>query len=226
MSSFRDYGSKLAPPWLRGPNSKIFLEETEGEKDIQQDRARQSVLANFPDQGPADAVPLVGADRQLPQGTAETLANYRIRLRTTWDDITSWPGAGSHGSLLFALSRAGFPTGLAAGAVIIQRTKRYSYLNAGVVTFGTHTGWTFDGSPTSMWNQFGIVFGADVSGLTDGQPLADQLNALVKVWKPAKARYMGAWVVVSGSIWGWPLGVTWGAGGRLWGGVSRFITPV
>lgn len=225
MSIYRDYESKLAPPWLRGPGAKPVLEELGGEKDVQVDRARQSVLASFPDQGPVDALPYTGADRLLPQGVGESTSAYRERLRTAWDAADGWSFAGSHGSMLFALARAGFPTGLAAGAVIVQRTKRYSYLAAGVVTFGTGAGWTFDGTGPEIWNQFGIVFGADVSGLTDGSTSAQQLNALVKTWKPSKARFMGTWIVLSGSIWGWPIGAAWGAGGRTWGGSSRFVAP-
>lgn len=229
MSKYSDYESKLAPPWLRGPGAKPVLEELGGEKDVQVDRARQSVLANFPDQGPTDALSLVGADRQLPQGLGESTADYRERLRTAWDAPDGWSFAGSHGSLLYALARAGFPTGLAAGAVVVQRTKRYSYLagSAGsyVVTFGTHSGWTFDGTGPEVWNQFGILFGADVSGLTDGSASAQQLNALVRTWKPDKARFMGTWIVLSGSIWGWPLSALWGDVGRMWGGSSRFVAP-
>lgn len=226
MSLYRDLESKLAPPWLRGPNGSTVLQELGGELDVQVDRARQGVLSNFPDQGPADALDLVGADRMLPRATGEADVAYRERLRTAWDGVDGWAFAGSHGSLLRALARAGFTTGLAAGAVIIQRTKRYSYLVAGVPTLAVHTGWTFDALPTRYWNEFGIIFGADVAGLSDGTALAAQLNAIVRLWKPAKARFMGTWIVVSGSIWGWPLGVTWGSGGRNWGGVSRFVAPV
>lgn len=236
MSKYSDYESKLAPPWLRGPGAKPVLEELGGEKDVQVDRARQSVLSNFPDQGPVDALAYVGADRLLPVAVAETpltdpvkLAAYRERLRTAWDSPEGWAFAGSHGSLLRALARGGFPTGLSSGAVIVQRTKRYSYLTGdsatGVVTLATHSGWTFDGTPPAIWNQFGVIFGADVSGLADGSASAQQLNALVKTWKPSKARFMGTWIVVSGSIWGWPIGVKWGDALRTWGGSSRFVSP-
>lgn len=230
MSSYRDYESKLAPPWLRGPGAKPVLEELGGEKDVQVDRARQSVLANFPDQGPVDALSYVGADRILPQGVGESTAAYRERLRTAWDAPDGWSFAGSHGSLLFALARAGFPTGLAAGAVVVQRTKRYSYLNTGVVTFGTHSGWTWNDQGPAIWNQFGIVFGSDVSGLTDGSASAQQLNALVRTWKPGKARFMGTRIMLAGPWWDWPLGVQWDAGGRNWGdgistGTTRFVQP-
>lgn len=230
MSVYRDYESKLAPPWLRGPNGKIFLEETGGEKDVQIDRARQAVLANFPDQGPADALDQIGTDRLLPRAVGEADVDYRERLRTAWDGVDGWAYAGSHGSLLRALARAGFPTGLAAGAVIIQRTKRYSYLNAGVVTFGTHPGWTFDATPATMWNQFGVVFGADVAGLTSGSALAQQLNSIVRAWKPAKARFMGTRVFLVGPWWDWPFGVAWNDLGRNWGdgvstGTVRLVAP-
>jgi hypothetical protein len=226
MSLYRDYESKLlqGDAW-RAPGTLKVTEELGGEKDVQVDRGRQEVLANFPDQGPVDALPYIGADRMLPQAVGESTAAYRERLRTAWDGADGWSRAGSHGSVLFALARAGFPTGLAAGAVIIQRTLRYSYLNAGVVTLGTHTAWTFDWRPPRFWNQFGIVFGADVAGLSTGSVLGKQLNALVRAWKPAKARFMGTWIITSGFLWGWPLGVTWGAGGRTWGGTSRFVSP-
>lgn len=234
MSSYRDYLSKLAPPWLRGPNGSTVLQELGGELDVQVDRGRQGVLANFPDQCPADALDLVGADRLLPRampgGVPEADVAYRERLRTAWDGVDGWSYAGSHGSLLRALARAGFPTGLAAGAVIIQRTKRYSYLVAGVPTFGVHTGWTFDTTPPRYWNQFGIFFGADVAGLADGTPLAAQLNAVVRLWKPAKALFMGTRIFLTGPWWDYPFGVAWDDVGRLWGdgvttGTSRFVAP-
>jgi hypothetical protein len=234
MSIYRDAESKAAPPWLRGPNGKKFLEETGAEKDVQLDRARQSVLANFPDQGPADALPLIGADRVLPQGAGEATADYQERLRTAWDGVEGWAFAGSHGGLLRALARGGFPTGLASGAIIIQRTKRYSYLvgtsATGTVTFGTHTGWTFDTTPPKISNQFGILFAADVAGLADGTPLAEQLNDIVRTWKPAKARFMGTRIFLAGPWWDFPFGVAWDDGGRNWGdgvstGTVRLVQP-
>lgn len=236
MSIYKDAESKKAPPWLRGANGKKILEETGAEKDVQVDRARQSVLADFPDQGPADAVPFIGSDRALPQGvnlagaiTETTTPDYRERLRTAWDSIEGWSFAGSFPAVLRALARGGFPTGLASGAILIQRTKRYAYLTgnsaSGTVTFGTHVGWSWDEKPARYWNQFGILFPADVSGLTDGSDLAARLNGIVRTWKPGKARFMGTTIILSGAIWGWPLAATWGGGGRTWGGSTRFVSP-
>ena len=228
--SYRDYGSKLPPGWMQTPGALPVTQEIGGELDVQLDRSRQGVLANFPDQGPADALPAIGADRVLPQGVGESTADYRERLRTAWDSPAGWSFAGSHPALLFALQRLGLPQGTPTGTHIIQRTKRYTYLSSGVPVFATHSGWTFDVSPRSTWNQFGILIGQDVPALTVGSPLALAIGALVSPrvtsWKPTKGRFMGIWIFVSGFAWGWPLTAKWGDGGRTWGGVVRFIPPV
>lgn len=228
---YENFQAKLAPGWLQGPNGAKVETSLGAEKDDFQDRVRQGVLANLPGQAPSDAIDAIGSERQLPRVAAEADGVYAERLRTTWDSVDGWSYAGSHGSLLRALARAGLPMGTPAGAHIIQRTKRYSYLASGVVTFANHTGWTFDWRPASIWNQFGVLFGADVSGLSAGSPLAQILTKTVLAWKPAKARYMGCWVVVSGPTWDWPIGANhWNDGGLLWAdgtttGVTRFIPP-
>lgn len=43
-----------------------------------------------------------------------------------------------------------------------------------------------------------------------------RLRRIVRGWKPAKARCMGAFAIISGELWGWPVG-TWGDPG-VWGG--------
>jgi hypothetical protein len=238
--SYRDFQSKtLAPGWFQDANGKVWQEQLGAEKDLQLDTNRQAVLADLPrpeavsvaladgaipDDVYTDSLNLVGADRMLPRATGEADLAYATRLQNVWDGVDGWSFAGSHGALLLALARAGLPaTGLAAGAVVFQKTRRYAYLSAGVVTFGAHTGWTFGADPAAIWNQFGIIFGADISDLTVGSQKALLIDEIVKQWKPAKAKFMGTWVVVSGSIWGWPFGVEWGDPSRNWGGVVRFI---
>lgn len=225
---YRDYQSRLVRTgdW-QGQRIKLLEQDLGGEKDIQFERARQAVLSNNPAKCPADALDVIGKERGLPRAASgESDAAYAERLRTCWDAADGWSFAGSHGGLLKALARAGFPQGDPAGAHIVQRVNLYSWLAAGVVTFGTHALWTFDGSPPGIWNQFGIIFGADVAGLSAGSASAAVLNQLVASWKPAKARYMGCWVIVSGTVWGWPPTAKWGDAGRLWSSATvRFIPP-
>lgn len=224
---YREYQSNLVRTgdW-QAPRIKLLEADLGTEKDIQYERARQAVLSNNLDACPDDALAYIGQERQLPQAVGESNANYRERLRVCWDRADGWSFAGSHGSLLFALARAGFPVGDPAGAHVVQRIKIYSWLAAGVVTFGTHSIWEFDATDPNQWNQFGIVFGADVSGLSTGTAKAAALNQIVRLWKPAKARFMGTWVIVSGPVWGWPIGAAWGDLGRVWDiAVSRFVSP-
>jgi len=228
---YADYQPLSSPGWLQRKNGAAYQGALGTELDVAVDRIRQAVLASFPDAPggvlatPADALDHIGADRLLPRIAGEAHAAYAERLRTAWD---AWLLAGTYTGLLRALARAGFPTG-ATGMNIIQRTKRYAYLSGdgltGTPVLLTHNGFDFDGTPRTVWNQFVVLFASDVSGLTVGSQLALALNNVVRLWKPAKARYMGAVVIVSGVVWGWPIGTQWGAAGNWGDGVSRFIPP-
>jgi hypothetical protein len=246
MGIYSDYQSKLAPPAFQGPNGTMIETTFGAEKDTEFDRARQGLLSNLPDQAPPDALDYIGDERMMARATTEAPSDnggtrdqaYAERLRTVWDSPAGWSYAGSHGSLLYALDRAGFPMGDPNGCHIIQRVKRYSWLtgSGGTVVFGTHPGWTFDGSPPAIWNQFGLIFGADFSPpigsvFQAGDPSANLLNSIVAAWKPVKARFMGTQVMLNGPWWDWPPGVNWNDPGRNWGdgistGTMRFVPPV
>lgn len=236
---YRTYQSGLVQTgdW-QGPNIKLLESDLGSEKDIEYERARQGILSNNPVTCPPDALPYIGQERMLPQAVGESTADYRARLKAAWDRADGWAFAGSHGGMLQALARAGFPMGSPDGCFIMQRINLYSWLQSGVVTFGTHPIWNFDSSPPNVWNQFGIIFGADFStsfipgssSFSDGDPSAALLNGIVAQWKPAKARFMGSRVMIAGPWWDWPVGVQWDAVSRDWGdgvttGTTRFVQP-
>lgn len=76
-----------------------------------------------------------------------------------------------------------------------------------------------------LWTRFALLFTADAANLSGVQGQAI-LNATVEAWRPAQSTYMGAFVVLTGNLWGWPTSLVWGAGGLNWGGNSvRFIPP-
>lgn len=228
---YADYQPLSSPGWLQRKNGAAYQGALGSELDVAVDRIRQAVLASFPDAPggvlatPSDALDHIGADRLLPRIAGEADAAYAERLRTAWD---AWLLAGTYTGLLRALARAGFPTG-STGTYIIQRTKRYAYLSGDGLTGNpvllTHNGWTFDEKPPSIWNQFGILFASDVAALTIGSQLALTLNNVVRLWKPAKAKYFGAYVVATGPVWGWPIGTNWGSSGNWGADVTRFIPP-
>jgi len=239
---FEEFELLSSPPWLQAPPGDAWMRALGAEKDVQLERIRQAILKWMPGRdatAPTDAVNLIGDERLLPRITGETDAAYAERLRTAWD---TWVAAGTYPGLLRALVRAGFPhgNGTSTGGHIVQRTQRYGWVDGSdVIHFGihpspnNHSPWTFDDRGPEAFNQFGILFAADVVDPTDGStplaagtPGAVILNDLVRLWKPSKGRFMGTWIIVSGPTWGWPVDAKWGDGGRVWGvGSTRFIPP-
>jgi hypothetical protein len=240
--AIQDFQRTLGPPSLRLPNGMLIETSYGGEKDILFERQRQGALVSMPGLGPPDALDGIAWERQLPRATTESPPDnggtndqaLAARLQVAWDDAHGWLPAGAFKALLYALDRAGFPMGTSSGANIIQRHNRYAYLTGagGTPVYSTHGLWSFDGSDPRLWNQFGVLFGGSVSGLTVGSAKAALLNQLVMLWKPAKARFMGTRIEVTGGgpWWDWPIGVQWDAVGRDWGdgistGLSIFIPP-
>jgi hypothetical protein len=268
--------------------------------------ADRAQLQHFPADCEAEALPLLGSERGLPQGPTETDADYRIRLTQA---IPLWRRAGSPLGLLLALHYEGF-----SGAVIVQQNGCYFELTdpdpiSPVQTKGDlgerpvdgHPWWTFD-NDDAWCSRFAILFPAGVGiftrvgwavfdGTEDGATVpwptvtwsttfddatyltlcgapvtadgpvsvavdassktaasvqvaasgsfvgtvpviawpagenpfawassADlaKLARIVKAWKPAKAKCMGAFVLVAGEMWDWPVG-TWDEPGGIWG---------
>lgn len=96
--------------------------------DGQVDLLREATKARFPDYGPDDALSHIGGDRQLIQGSAESNATFRVRLRTAWDQ---WALAGTWVELLYQLY---FSCGVeAGGAYIIQQNGLIYSLSANPV---------------------------------------------------------------------------------------------
>jgi|GEM_PF-5388316 len=238
--SYASWLPKQAPPPLAGPNGSALLQRLGEMFDEQRDRLLQGTLARFPAKGsvdgngvygtpPSDALDAMGEDRGLPRGPSETDIAYATRLQAAW---ASWDYAGSHYGVLRALQIAGY-----SNMVIVQDNGRYSQLtgSAGTIAdlaFGTlmtcvdrpgaTPGWMFDPLRGVFYSQFGIVFTADAANLQTpaGQAV---LTGTVNDWKPAKANYVGAWVILSGGgVLGWPIGQTLGSG-TLGGDQTRVI---
>jgi hypothetical protein len=227
---------RLLHPPLRGPWADKYLGAVGGQMDALIERFRSAVLARFPNAALAasDALDEIGKARKLPRGDGESDESYADRLYHAWEawggDNTPLTGvgggAGSHLGVLNALRAAGIPTG-PTGATIVQQNGRYAQLDLlGNLVLGdlmncvnrqtldgstlTRPGWVFDGRD-NFYSVFGIVF----------DPAA--LNTAVEQWRPSKALYIGAWIIRSGNILGWPPGRTLGSGGTLGGNVSTFI---
>lgn len=243
--SYRHWLPAQAPAWLQDDVGTAEAGETGGMLDDQRDRVLQGILARFPTKGaldtttdpdnptlalpPGDAQDNIGADRMLPRAPAESDAAYGARLKGAWD---TWPYAGSHWGVLQALRLAGY-----ADMVIVQDNGRYSQLTASsgtpsdvtfgslmtMVTRGGHPGWMFD-TRTDYYSRFALVFTADAANLQSDAGRS-ALNERVNAWKPSKAAFVGTYVILSGRLFGWPVGRTFGTEPNLGGNSVRVIAP-
>lgn len=235
--AYREWQVLNAPPWLQGPNGGAWQAEFGGAKDEVLDRARLGVLARMPgkilrEQGgaeveaPADALDLIGADRETPRAPGESSADFALRLLAVW--ATNQYLGGPYG-LLKALDDYSY-----ASVNLIYDNGRYWSLSGGVLTAGIASTMITRGRPGFMfdadlllganWSRFALLFTADAANLSDpaGQAV---LNSIVERWRSAASTYMGASVILTDPVWGWPTTRKWGDVGLNWGGGSVRIIP-
>jgi hypothetical protein len=130
-------GVAAAIPWLAGgPHGQAeagswprLLD------DIVRDRLTQARYQAFPGLAAADALPFLGNDRKLIQGSSETEAAFRARLQNPWDQ---WARAGTWLGLLCQLYWYGL-----GNAIILQQNGRAASLTSTPV-IGT--------DPTSLYS--------------------------------------------------------------------------
>jgi len=222
---YADWLPLLAPNWLQGPVGKPFLQQLGQLLDDERALLVAATQARFPDVTPLEALPIMGAERQLEQGPNEAPELYAGRLKNAWG---TWKDAGSHPALLRQLEIAGFTV---SDKWLIQRNGRRSTITANVVSFASGPFWTFDGKPPAFYNQFGLLFPGAMPSVTwdptNGfSPDAATINRLCQKWRPGKAKFMGTYVIASSAVWGWPTTRTWGGMGVNWAsGSARFIPP-
>ncbi len=217
--NYQQWVPRLAPPWLSDTPDAKYLAGHGAELDRFLDRHRQGILARFPLYAPLDALPLIGRERQLPQGVGETTDEYRLRLRGAWG---LWEFAGGHVGLHRALISAGF-----GGATIVQQNGTASRVVAGEVVFfdlglypkRAQPWWWIDDRDTA-WARFGLVYPTDPGAALHSLASHEALRAVVHRWKPAKAIFVGATIVATGDTWGLPV-ENWATRGLHTWGLSR-----
>ena len=252
---YEEWLPSILPPWLN-TNGRAFARGVGARMDKIVQLYRDAVLSRFPKFAPEDALGYIGKERGLPRGPAESASAYALRLAAAWTawqgDQTPVTGKGGGGGtplgLLNAIKAAGLPTG-STGATIVTtngtgNTGSYFQLDGsgnlvkgdlmanvnrsnltGAIP-GTLEGWTFRHDTDHFWSIFGIVFPADVPTLRAGTADASRLNAAAEQWRQGNELYVGAWVIESGRLLGWPAGRrTSGTEPVLGGNVRHFIPP-
>lgn len=222
-SGIRDLIAAIAPPWLQrnGAGASVgakllYVMGLSGDKAIE--KLDQAVRARMPGLGDPSALPLIGADRVMPQGPSEPAASYAVRLQ---DAFETWQRAGSAWSILRQLygyfspllprlddwSNTGARDELAAGSDPTQPP--------------VHTApgtWNWDGIASYWWRAWTIIFAPSTTPAIctgegtwgDGDLWGDttkswglslpsttwaSVRAIIKTWKPANIFHV--WTIVS-----------------------------
>lgn len=228
-ATYHDDQIQSAPPWLQGPAGQAFLGPFGDAKDWLAAIAKQAVKGRMPNLCPADALPLIGQERGVDRGSADSDAAYRARLIAAWN---SWLWAGTPYGMLQAFYAAGYPSVL----IQTQNAKQYSLAStynpatpnpaSDLVTASMAAPVHLGGSP-ERWSQFAVLITkpwpswwgstAPADGSSDQQTAA----ALVKKWKPGHMQCV-ALKAIAGPTWG--VNMTWNA--FTWGaGTSTIWTP-
>lgn len=219
-SRFRDMGEAITRlNGLTGPVAQRFRYSQAVLWDALADAGGYAVLSRFPQRAPSDALPIMGADRQIVRGFSELDASYSARL-LQWLDL--WRAAGSPMGVLLAVLGLFLPTSIAVRTVDNSSNwNSYSLgatpfpLSASVPTPPTYVqgagNWNWDGNTAPWWRAWVILYVGPL-GWTIGPHWGDggnwgdagrlwgitgpssgqiqALRAIVKQWKPAHC-----WVV-------------------------------
>lgn len=239
--SYEAYQPSILPAWLQNQAGLDWAAVLGNLKDRVLNGVRTAAISGMPLVGPVDALPAIGYERQLVRGISETDEQYALRLWGAWE---AWKRAGTPLGILLQLE-ALYP---GVPMVLVQQAHRAYSLDPDttlptddrlIITY-LPGGWRFDangGLPLSEghWNRFGLLFPGPLPPTwVDVQapptpstlPSINEVNTITSVvlkWKPAKALFMGTWVVVSGRVWGWPPTQAWGDPGLLWGNGSQSV---
>ena len=204
LRTYRAWARDLVPTWLRGEWGGKLVELFGFTFDSIQEANYEAGAAGFLDAPtfPADALALVGSERNIERYPSETDATYKARVAGAW---VAWPQAGTRGGLLSQLTAGAF-----------------------TATIYEMWDWNWDGPSSSNpnWSRFWVVisnhgwtrttwgdgrtWGAGTWGSTASQAEAQTLLRIVRKWKPAHMVAITI-VVMDDSAWALinPLG-TWG----------------
>ncbi len=252
MAAFRDAIDAIAPPWLRREVGERFLYPFGLVLDAAAEWLREATRARLPGVSglpapPDDALGLIGADRVIVRGFAETSEAYAARLTVAFD---SWRRAGSAEGIMRQAAALFAPLDCPMRVVSNSGSSRTwaSMAHSGdavVYALGDAGGWDWDGDagrwarvwvlvyvPASTWPRtvWGapLVWGDSAWSWGVGVPPAQAavLTSVVRSWKAAHTRVESV-VLVYEPTWGGPHAAgadypdgTWATWSHLSGGVQ------
>lgn len=141
---------------------------------------------------PADALTLIGSERQLPRYAAETDFSYALRLQAAW---TAWQSAGTAPAIVSQFEALGM-------ASYVRDVRRWAWdANTAwwsrlwlVITQHSYSEWTLSNAITLGDDNF-------VIGLSAKPPELALMRAVVRKWKPAHVKASHLIFVMDATQW-------------------------
>lgn len=127
--TYEQFQAAIPPGWLRNPYGAAYDGALGEQKDFELSKIKQGILARYANTAPLDALPLIAADRGVPQGPNEPLEHYLPRLINAWG---AWQIAGTAWGILSQLNAAGY------GSAYVVQTNGVIYGPSGGTV--THAG--------------------------------------------------------------------------------------
>ena len=211
-TGFRDRIKTLCPTWLQdGVGERLMYSAGLG-VDLVAEKSLQAIRARMPGKGDPSALPILGADRRIRRGFAETDESYAGRLSGAFD---SWQIAGTARGKMEQL--AGY---LSPEQVVFRQVSNSSAWDTLAIdgsyshTLASPANWDWDGDSTSWWRFWVILYPPASLWVTegtwgDGQLWGDggtwgttatteqiaSLKAIVADWRAAHA--VPLWLVIA-----------------------------
>lgn len=187
--NYRTYRARLSPPWLQAERGAAFQDALGSVQDELIEAAKTAALVGHPEHAPADALGLIGDERQVERGPDDSDESYRERLRIAYE---TWRWAGTRRGLLTALNES---AGLSTVDVITNRdwqpappdgdTAKWARFH--LVIAQPHV---FDDD--GLWADDSYWFDDDgLWGTTASEADVARIHRLISAWKPGNARCLG-----------------------------------
>lgn len=216
MPTYKDYIIDISPTWLQEADGQSFSRGYAQLKDAAIASAKQAVLERMPDRASPEALELLGGERQLDKGTAETEDEFRARIKDAW---SQWQYAGTAYGVLLALKLAGYSN----VHLLVHNGKYYTLDSGGDLSVAEAPGGVLATNP-DFWNVFTLLFYSPLASWwapsvpSEFSDEMENIRRLVKLWKPAHAIFSSIKIHESGLLWGFPSTLEWGGSGLVWGG--------
>ena len=188
--------------WLNDTTSRAYVSAHGAAVQMTLGLWREGVKCRFASTAPEDALPYIGDARQIERGPEEATADYRLRLRRSFEIHEERTTKDGYRNALE-------PLGVNPDTVFVWNHYEAGvgewWSNVYIVIDMTDGPWTLDLWDDGAWDDGGVW---DLNGVT-GEEITF-LRRTIRKWKWAGSFPVAIWIWLSGDVW--DTGDTWDSG--------------